>query len=135
MAPKKKAAPKENPTIPKRAKTHRTQTDPWEASRDETYEIKEVVNFRIHKAQRQYLIKWCGRDPRGKEWEDTWEPMENLIGCAAQIRDYEKAREAQDKADKEAVLAKKRERQQEKEEEAKRLKAAALSNAADDISG
>jgi hypothetical protein len=40
---------------------------------------------------------------------DTCEPMENLVGCAQQIREYEKLREKENIEAKAAVLAKRQE--------------------------
>mmetsp|Transcript_29030 Transcript_29030/g.72407 ORF Transcript_29030/g.72407 Transcript_29030/m.72407 type:complete len:92 (+) Transcript_29030:52-327(+) len=51
---------------------------------------------------RQYLVHWEGY----AEKDQTWEPMENLVGCAAQIREYERERERIDKEAKENVLEK-----------------------------
>ena len=133
--PRKKAKKTEEPSVPKRSRTHRTETNPWEAAREEVYEVEKVLNFRIRSTKREYHIKWAGTDARGRPWEDTWEPMENLVGCAAQIREYEKDREAQDQADKEAVLKKKAEAKQAKEDEQKKLREASLAAAVDDTAG
>ena len=119
-----------DPPIPKRAKTHRSETNPWEASRDDTYSVDKIVNQRYHKGQRQYLVKWEGSN-RGKPWADTWEPMENLVGCAKEIREYEALRAKEDLEAKAAVLEERKRKREEQENHANALRTSALADASD----
>ena len=69
--------------------------------KDETlYAVDRILNMKWERGARMYLVRWQGYG----EKDDTWEPMDNLVGCAAQIRDYEKARDREDAAQKQAVL-------------------------------
>ena len=48
-------------------------------------EIFEVQGFTNHRCMKGYvgkvelLVKWTGTDAKGKPWEDTWEPLENMF--------------------------------------------------------
>ena len=79
------------------------------------------MNIRINKGSREYLVRWEGYAAS----HDTWEPMENLVGCAKEIREFELAREDQDKADAEALIAKRQKAKADAEAEAAALKARA----------
>ncbi|KAL1495916.1 hypothetical protein AB1Y20_014558 [Prymnesium parvum] len=65
-----------------------------------TYKVEKVKSMRFLKGVRQYLVAWEGYG----EGDDTWEPMANLVGCAAEIKAYEVARAAQDVLDIEEEL-------------------------------
>jgi hypothetical protein len=67
--------------------------------------VSKMVGMRWNKGSRQYLVRWKGYATS----VDTWEPMENLVGCAQQIREYKKLREKEDIEAKAAVLAKRQE--------------------------
>jgi hypothetical protein len=85
---------------------HRTPQTPFERLDEETtYIVDKMVGMRWNKGSRQYLVRWKGYAASA----DTWEPMENLVGCAQQIREYEKLREKEDIEAKAAVLAKRQE--------------------------
>ena len=58
--------------------------------------------MRFVKGSREYLVRWEGYSTS----HDTWEPMDNLVGCAEQIRAYEKQREKEDKDASALVLHK-----------------------------
>ena len=73
--------------------------------------------MRWEKGARQYLVRWQGYDSK----HDTWEPMTNLVGCAAQIREYEKTREQDDKAAAAEALAKRQEAKEKAASEAAAL--------------
>ncbi|KAL1530127.1 hypothetical protein AB1Y20_001045 [Prymnesium parvum] len=116
----------------KRTKTvDRTPQNPFEAaeSRDtlETYAVSHIKATRWVKGVRQFLVVWEGY----AEKDATWEPMEHLVGCAAQIREYEQQRDAEENAAKEAALEKRRMAREEAEAIAKELKEAAAAAALD----
>ena len=54
--PRKRSAPALDPGIPPRSKNHRTQTNPWEAARDESFEVEKILAERRSKGQVQYEV-------------------------------------------------------------------------------
>ena len=69
-----------------------------------TWSGLQVVRLEKEEAAAK-LVRWKGYAASA----DTWEPMENLVGCAQQIREYEKLRGKEDIEAKAAVLAKRQE--------------------------
>ena len=113
MAPKRRTAGAgARKEAPKRTKPFRTPQTPFEeatgnddAAEELVYKVEKIVNVMWEKGSRKYLVKWEG-------WADkdnTWEPMDNLVGCAAQIREYDKEREKADIEAKAEVLRKRQE--------------------------
>ena len=116
MAPKRPSAPKRKapaaasapaaatgaPAPAKKTCPTRTPQTPFEECEEALYSVDKIIGQRWLKGARQYLVRWDGYSAA----HDTWEPMDNLVGCAAQIRDFEKQRETGDKAAAEAALAK-----------------------------
>ena len=92
----------------------RTPQTPMEqaAAVEEVYKVDRITGMRWTKGIREYRVLWEGY----AESAATWEPMPNLVGCAAQIRDYEAFQKAEDLKAKEDILNKRK---------AKRDKAAA----------
>jgi hypothetical protein len=51
---------------------------------EEEYEVEDVLNLRLNRGKREYLIKWKGYPLN----ESTWEPMGNLEHCHDKIREF-----------------------------------------------
>lgn len=114
MAPKRKAPaqrarqqPEQEQNKRARPGPKRTPQTPFEIAQEQdddpvepTYSVDCIKALRFVKGERQYLVSWQGYSAA----HDTWEPMEHLVGCADEIRAYERAREAQDAADKQALV-------------------------------
>ena len=96
----KAAAPAAAPA--EKSRPQRTPQNPFEHTEETLYTVEKIMNMRWSRGSREYLVRWESYD----ESHDTWEPMENLVGCAAQIREYELQREQEDAAAKAEVLAK-----------------------------
>ena len=92
QAPAKAAAAAPTPAAKKqREGPYRTPQTPFQAGGDEQlFKVERIVGMRWTKGSREYFVKWEGY----AEKDNTWEPMEHLVGCANEIREYEKARDA-----------------------------------------
>ena len=102
------------------------------ATEEEVFKVDRIVGMRWSKGSRQYHVLWEGYE----ESQSTWEPMENLVGCAAQIREYETFQEAEDKKAKEDILKKRSDKKAKAAADAAALKAAAAATLAEgDLSG
>lgn len=124
------AAPAQEGAQQRRAGPQRTPQTPFEAAEgtgDATlYQVDHIRNVRFVKGVRQYEVVREGYGPN----ETTWEPMNNLTGCAEQIRNYEKKRAAEEDAAKEEALRKRQRIREEKERQAAELRARAAAAAA-----
>lgn len=56
-----------------------------------SYVIEKILNLKIEKGERHYLIKWKGYDLPS---DNTWEPLSNLTNLTQDIIDYERAHNA-----------------------------------------
>ena len=84
------AAPAPAAAPDKRTRPHRTPQTPFEQTEETLYNVDKITNMRFSKGVRENLVRWEGYAAA----HDTWEPIENLVGCAQQIREYEQQREA-----------------------------------------
>jgi len=55
------------------------------------HEVEKVIGKRFRRGKLEYLIKWAGYDNPD---DNTWEPVENVIGCLDLVREYEREQEA-----------------------------------------
>ena len=116
------AAPAATNKTPARKTPKRTPQTPMEqAAAEEVYKVDRITAMRWSKGARQYQVLWEG----WAEKDATWEPMEHLVGCAAQIREYEQRQEAEDKKAKEEILKKRQEKKDKEEAERIARRAAA----------
>ena len=66
----------------------------------EVYKVDRITAMRWTKGNREYHVLWEGYP----ESEATWEPMEHLVGCAAQIREFQAKQEKEDLGAKQEIL-------------------------------
>jgi len=59
-----------------------------EEEEEEEYQVESIVDHRMKKGKKEYLVKWKGFDDE----ENTWEPTSNL-NCDDLVEAYEKERE------------------------------------------
>ena len=133
MPPKKKqkaAAPAEanKPPQQERTRPHRTPQTPFEHTDETLYTVEKITAVRWSGGSRQWLVRWEGYG----EQDDTWEPIEHLVGCATFIREFESRREEEDKQEKARALER---RQQAKEAAAAEAAARREQAAATALSG
>ena len=96
------------------------------AAEEVVYMVERIIGMRWAKGDRQYHVVWEGYE----EKDSTWEPMENLVGCAAQIRAYEAFQKEEDRKAKEEILKKRKDKRDKAAADAEALKAAAAANLA-----
>ena len=106
MGGKKRPAQPTDPQIPKRRRNHRTQTNPWEASREEDpdYEVASIRAERYVKGRREYEVVWVGFE----EDDTTWEPVENLAGATESVNAYRESKRLAEEQDKARAAAAKK---------------------------
>lgn len=51
------------------------------------WEVRRILDKRT-RGRVEYLVDWAGTDPRGKPWEPSWEPVQN-VNAPKLIRAYE----------------------------------------------
>jgi transposase InsO family protein len=51
------------------------------------YEVENILDSRIYRKQRQYLVKWKGYPQE----DSTWEPIKNLTNALESIEEYDKS--------------------------------------------
>ena len=88
MPPKKKQkaaarAPADKPPQQQSTRPHRTLQTPFQHTDDTLYTVEKITAVRWSGGARQWLVRWQGYG----EQDDTWEPIEHLVGCATFIRD------------------------------------------------
>ena len=71
----------------RRKKVTRTAKTPFEAVDKTEWEVEAVKAKRWAKGSPQYEVKWKDHD----EKQNTWEPLENLVGAERSIADFEAA--------------------------------------------
>ncbi len=69
----------------RRAVPNKTQAAPTDS---EEYEVEKVLSKKVIDGTVQYLIKWK-EEEGGEKWENSWEPVENLVNALAKVRLYE----------------------------------------------
>jgi len=82
MGKQKRKAKAAAPSIPKRAKNHRTSKDPWEQSREEEYAVVAVSAKEYRAGQPYYCVEWEG------DFDDTWEPEANLVTATDVVKHF-----------------------------------------------
>ena len=63
-------------------------------------QVEKIVAKRIRQGKIEFLIKWRGY----RSDENSWEPKENLIGCANAIREYNAYEKEMKKTSKTRVI-------------------------------
>lgn len=67
---------------------------------EDVYDVERILDDRMYKGRKQYLIKWMGYP----ESESTWEFKSNLF-CGELLQDYEKNKQLQIKRGDKTVFA------------------------------
>ena len=99
---------------------------------DDLYKVESIKGIRFVKGARQYRVRWEGY----AEKDDTWEPMEHLVGCAEHIRKYENNREVEYQHAKQAVVDKREKAKEAAAAEREKLKeAAAAAKTSGEVAG
>jgi hypothetical protein len=78
---------KKHPAVPKRAKNHKTTTNPWEAANPgDTFEVEKIVGSQFGMGLKKYEVKWVGFE------KTTLEPLANLVDATGTIKTFEDER-------------------------------------------
>lgn len=51
---------------------------------EQEYKVKQILDHKQVSGKPYYLVKWRGYDTS----ENTWEPIENLMGCHQRVQQY-----------------------------------------------
>ena len=111
---KRKSNTTADPKVPKRARNHRTEQNPWEASREDgdDLEVASVSKKEWRKGLAYYLVHWEGFDDQ----DATWEPAANLVGAAGTIREFNEAKKQEDLRQKGLLVEARRKAKQDRED-------------------
>lgn len=133
-APAAAPAPAEPPK--KKNRPTRTPKNPFEAAQvvedsdeDPIYTVESIVGVQWVRGERKYQVRWAGYDAQ----HDTWEPLAHLVGCAEQIREFERKKAEQEAKDKEELLARRMAAKEKAEQHAKDLREKAREAASADM--
>ncbi|KAI0112658.1 hypothetical protein F4776DRAFT_640272 [Hypoxylon sp. NC0597] len=69
----------------KRKSTHATpgdDNDAGDANEDGWYAIKDIIDEKLRRGKRYYLVDWAGTDKNGHPHKPSWEPEENVTAVA-----------------------------------------------------
>jgi hypothetical protein len=56
-----------------------------EDGEEDEYEVEAVLDSRLVRGQRQYLVRWKGYG----QFDDTWEPAANLQNAQDKVKEFE----------------------------------------------
>jgi hypothetical protein len=88
--------------------------------------VDSIVSMEFRKGRTFFEVRWTGY----KDDDTTFEPMENLVGCAQQIRDFEQRKKKEEDAVRAEILAKRQKVKETKKAEEAKLRQAAYAAAA-----
>jgi hypothetical protein len=61
---------------------------------EEEWQVEQILDHRVRRGKRQYLVRWLGFPPS----EDTWEPETNLEHAQQKLREYQVDNEGENPA-------------------------------------
>jgi len=64
-----------------------SRPNPIDVDRELEYEVEKIVAQRKRRGKTQYLVKWSGYP----DYENTWEPVENLTNCKSAISTFKRS--------------------------------------------
>eukprot|EP00727_Mastigamoeba_balamuthi_P010576 m51a1_g6140 hypothetical protein (306) ;mRNA; r:277080-277997 len=67
------------------------ESDEEEEEEEEELEVERILDSRVRRGVKQYLVRWLGYASD----EDTWEPEHNCVDCPDLIRQYEEEQQQQ----------------------------------------
>ena len=83
--------------VPKRAKNHRTRSNPFEKADEEEYIVRKIDGSMYSKERGGwcYYTYW----ENFTDAEATWEPLENLVNCGPHLRAFKEKKKLEAKQD------------------------------------